>query len=283
MPSNACAAEATSASVASSCSRQNLASQRSAARSKRCGFSLADRYAHGEGVSEIDAGQLSRGGADDVEVAGLEGRRKRLYGDPWLGHVEHTFAWAARLSVTRRPGDVDAHSRSVATCPAGGRQVGTVGRWTPSGYFNDWQTARRRSSGSRHPQRRANVRAPTARPRYSWGDEQGVHGPASSRHSNVDSASVEENEKLADVDGLLVGGFAVIAVSGGAVSGGGVVSTIHVNATGVASTLPTVSTARTSKACSPSASPLISSGEEQGAHALSSRTRRLSRAPSIRT
>ena len=80
------------------------------------------------------------------------------------------------------------------------------------------------------------------------GLEQLDQEPASTRHSNVEPASVELKEKLGDVlfDGSL--GCAVIDVLGA------VVSTVQVKLAGLESVLPAVSVARTWKVWLPSPS-----------------------------
>ena len=90
---------------------------------------------------------------------------------------------------------------------------------------------------------------PSERPEYAFGLEQVANDPASSLHSNVLPASVEWNVKLAldEPDGF--DGDVSITVSGAAVS------TVHVKVAGLASVLPALSVARTSKVCEPSARP----------------------------
>jgi hypothetical protein len=80
------------------------------------------------------------------------------------------------------------------------------------------------------------------------GDEQIANDGESRLHSNVTPASDEVNSNVALT--LLVGspGFAVIVVSGSRVS------IRHVRVSGVRSTLPAASRARTWNACVPSAS-----------------------------
>ena len=76
----------------------------------------------------------------------------------------------------------------------------------------------------------------------------------SSLHSRVEPASLEETEKLAEVEAVVVAGPAVIDVSGGVVSaGGGGDVTVQPNAAGLESRLPAASLARTEKAWAPSA------------------------------
>jgi hypothetical protein len=82
------------------------------------------------------------------------------------------------------------------------------------------------------------------------GDVQADHDPPSIRHSKLDPASDEVNEKLAPVAFVGSVGCAVIEVFGGAVS------IVQVKLAGVASVLPAVSVARTSKACAPSPRPV---------------------------
>ena len=79
------------------------------------------------------------------------------------------------------------------------------------------------------------------------GDVHGANAAASTRHSNVEPASVAVNEKLGVVSLVTPLGPAVIVVSGA------VVSTVNDRLAGVGSMLPAGSIARTSKVCAPSA------------------------------
>ena len=75
-----------------------------------------------------------------------------------------------------------------------------------------------------------------------------AYAPASSLHSNVEPASVEEKPNEAAFEATVPLGPLVIEVSGA------VASTVHVRVAGVASTsLPFL--ARTENVCDPSASP----------------------------
>ena len=78
------------------------------------------------------------------------------------------------------------------------------------------------------------------------------------RHSKVEAASLEEKLKLAVVAAVEPEGPAVIAVSGGVVSG---VLTVHVREAAVASVFPAKSLARTSNVCVPGARPVNAFGE----------------------
>ena len=80
------------------------------------------------------------------------------------------------------------------------------------------------------------------------------------RHSKLEAASLEEKLKLAVVAAVEPEGPALIAVSGGVVSG---VLTVHVREAAVASVLPAKSLARTSNVCVPGASPVNAFGEPQ--------------------
>ena len=73
------------------------------------------------------------------------------------------------------------------------------------------------------------------------GSTQPLHEPPSSRHSNVEPASLESNEKSAVAEFVSDAGDELIAVFGGAVS------TVHAKVAGVGSVLSTASVARTSK------------------------------------
>jgi hypothetical protein len=89
---------------------------------------------------------------------------------------------------------------------------------------------------------------PSASPLYAFGEEQEVKAPVSSAHSNVAPVSGDENEKLALAEFVLALGLDVIEVSGA------LVSIVHVDVAGDASTFPTESVARTWKVWEPSAS-----------------------------
>ena len=67
--------------------------------------------------------------------------------------------------------------------------------------------------------------------------------PASSLHSKLEPASVEAKPKLAEVLVVEAGGPLPIEVSGGVVSGGGVI--VQIWEAGVGSGLPAASRART--------------------------------------
>ncbi len=83
-------------------------------------------------------------------------------------------------------------------------------------------------------------------------------------HSKPEPASVEEKEKLADVELIVPDGPAVIDVSGAAVS------TVKLRVASEASVLPAASLALTEKVCEPSESPVSSFGDEQAAQAPAS-------------
>ena len=78
------------------------------------------------------------------------------------------------------------------------------------------------------------------------------------RHSKLEAASLEEKLKLALVAAVEPDGPALIAVSGGVVSG---VLTVHVREAAVASVFPAKSLARTSNVCVPGARPVNAFGE----------------------
>jgi hypothetical protein len=73
----------------------------------------------------------------------------------------------------------------------------------------------------------------------------------SSLHSKVEPVSLEVKANEADVLFTVPEGPDVMVVSGGVVSGGGAVFTVQVRLAGVASTLPAVSLALTSKVWEP--------------------------------
>ena len=85
--------------------------------------------------------------------------------------------------------------------------------------------------------------------------------PPSTRHWNVEPASVEVNENVGVLSLVVPDGPAVIEVSGG------VVSTVKVRLAGVRSTFPAASSARTSKVCEPSVSATVVNGEVQAVNA----------------
>jgi hypothetical protein len=92
-----------------------------------------------------------------------------------------------------------------------------------------------------------NVWLPTARPLYAFGLAQLAKAAPSSAHWKVEPVSVAVKEKLALVDVVGLAGFAVIVVSGAAVS---IVQVLDA----AAPVLPAASVALTWKVCEPSAS-----------------------------
>ncbi len=88
------------------------------------------------------------------------------------------------------------------------------------------------------------------------------------RHSKLEAASLEEKLKLAVLAAVEPEGPAVMAVSGGVVSG---VLTVHVREAGVASVFPAKSMARTWKVCVPGARPVNALGELHDPYAAPSR------------
>ena len=117
--------------------------------------------------------------------------------------------------------------------------------------------------------RTSNVRDPSASPSSVCELVQGVNPPPSSWHSKVRlpgrvTSSVPVNVNVAEVELDGSGGPEVILVSGGVVSGA-VVSIVQVWEAGVASVLPAVSVARTSKVWEPSARASTVWGLEQEA------------------
>jgi hypothetical protein len=93
-----------------------------------------------------------------------------------------------------------------------------------------------------------NVCEPSARPAYERGLAQGAYAAPSSLHRKLTPASLSENEKLADVTEVLLGGLAVIDGAGG-----GVRSTTHEYDAGLLR-CPFLSDASTLKLYGPSAS-----------------------------
>ncbi len=79
-----------------------------------------------------------------------------------------------------------------------------------------------------------------------WGELHGSKNPPSTRHSNLASGSLDENENVGLLSAVTPLGPPVIVVSGA------VVSTVNVLLAGEGSTMPCALTARTSNVCSPS-------------------------------
>src|SRR5688572_27821462 len=96
-----------------------------------------------------------------------------------------------------------------------------------------------------------------------------MNTPTSRVHSNVDPGSLEEKTNVASVAVVVASGFALIVVSGAAVSGGGEI--VHHWLAGVGSTLPSPSTARTAKVCVATARPEYSAGVSHATNAAPSR------------
>jgi hypothetical protein len=109
--------------------------------------------------------------------------------------------------------------------------------------------------------RMSNVWAPSASAESVRGDVQAVHAPPSTRHSNVEPASVAVKPKLGDAVAVTPLGPDVIVVSGA------VASTVNEREAGVASTLPATSVALTSNVWPPSVSVAAVNGEVQLVHA----------------
>ena len=97
--------------------------------------------------------------------------------------------------------------------------------------------------------RTSNVWLPSARPEYEAGEAQTTKGAASTRHSKVEPASLEEKEKLTEAVSTVPDGPESMAVSGG------VWSTVKDWLAGLGSGSPLASKARTEKVWVPSASP----------------------------
>ena len=119
--------------------------------------------------------------------------------------------------------------------------------------------------GSRFPAgsvaRTSNVCAPSASDAVVSGVEHEPHAPASTRHSNVEPAWLDENANVGVASLVRPDGPPSIVVCGAAVS------TVKMCDAGVGSTLPARSVARTSNVCAPSASDAMLSGVEHEAHA----------------
>jgi hypothetical protein len=123
--------------------------------------------------------------------------------------------------------------------------------------------------------RTSKVWSPSASPARLSGLVQALQEPPSSRHSNVEPPSLEEKEKLAPVAFVGSPGWAVIVVSGAAVS------IVQVKVAGVASVLPAASVARTSKVRAPSARSVNEWGLEQALQAPPSRRHSKVEPPSL--
>ena len=95
--------------------------------------------------------------------------------------------------------------------------------------------------------RTSNVCAPSASDAVVCGELQEAHAPASTRHSNVEPAWLDENANVGVASFVGPDGPLSIVVCGAAVS------TVKLRDAGVASTLPAGSVARTSKVWAPSA------------------------------
>ena len=93
------------------------------------------------------------------------------------------------------------------------------------------------------------------------------HAAESTRHSNVEPASLESNAKVGVASLVVPVGPDVIVVSGAVVSGGGPAATVNERVAGVASVLPATSVARTATECAPSLSAPVVHGLVQLAHA----------------
>ncbi len=112
--------------------------------------------------------------------------------------------------------------------------------------------------------RTSKVWEPPESPVYDLGEVHALHAPPSRRHWNVEPASLDVNEKLADGEVTVPDGPEVIVVSGGVVSAGGAI--VHERLTGEL-VFPAASVARTSKAREPVESPEYDCGEEHALHA----------------
>ena len=103
--------------------------------------------------------------------------------------------------------------------------------------------------------------APSDRAPVVNGELQDANAAASTRHSNVEPASVAVNVNVGVPSPVVPLGPAVIVVSGA------VVSTVNARVAGEASALPRPSLARTSNVCAPSDSAPVVNGVEQDANA----------------
>ena len=110
--------------------------------------------------------------------------------------------------------------------------------------------------------RTSNVCEPSASAAVVNGDVQDAKAAASTRHSNVEPASVEVNVNVGVLSLVEPRGPAVIVVSGAVVS-----TREACSVAGVASMLPAASVARTSNVCAPWASAGVVYGEVQDANA----------------
>ncbi len=112
--------------------------------------------------------------------------------------------------------------------------------------------------------RTSNVCAPSASAAVVNGVVQAANAPASTRHWNVDPASVAVKENVGVLSLVVPVGPAVIVVSGA------VVSTVNDRLAGVWSVLSAASVARTSNVCAPSESAAVVNGVVQEANAPAS-------------
>ena len=81
-----------------------------------------------------------------------------------------------------------------------------------------------------------------------------AHAAESTRHSNVEAASLDVKAKAGVASFVVPVGPEVIVVSGAVVSVGGAVATVNERVAGEASVLPATSVARTATECAPSVS-----------------------------
>ncbi len=108
--------------------------------------------------------------------------------------------------------------------------------------------------------------APSLRAGVVQGLVQLAHAPVSTRHRNVEPASVAVKANVGVASLVAEFGPEPIVVSGAVVSGGGAVPTVNERVAGDASALPAGSVARTDTLCAPSARAAVVHGLVHVAH-----------------